>query len=53
MKNTKIEMYDTVRISKGFFQGKLGVVTKIKDNSYVIEVDGCPLHKDKKDLKKI
>lgn len=39
MKNSKIELYDTVKGISGYFKDKFGVVTEIdqENNSYMVE----------------
>lgn len=49
----KMEMYDTVKITKGFFQGAQGVIIKIKDDEYIVDVRGAEINKKKNEVKKL
>jgi transcription antitermination factor NusG len=57
MKNSKIELYDTVKGISGYFKDKFGVVTEIdqENNSYMVEFkkSGNHLWMNKKDVVKI
>ena len=53
MKYKEIELYDTVKIVKGFFNGAECVVISISGDSYTIETKGITLHKDKKEITKM
>jgi ribosomal protein L24 len=50
----KINLYDTVEITKGFFKGAQGVVTEIKGDTYTIFAKGeVDLHKKRSEIKKL
>jgi ribosomal protein L24 len=54
MKTNKIELYDTVKIVKGFFEGAEGVVIEIKGDIYTIDIRGeTTLNKKRNEITKL